>query len=31
MHLLEDSYHMIHIDKERDKVSQMTIDFFNKY
>jgi len=31
MHLLEDSYHMIHIDKERDKVAQMTIDFFNKY
>lgn len=31
IHLLEDSYHMIHIDKERDKVAQMTIDFFNKY
>jgi carboxylesterase len=31
MHLLEDSYHMIHIDKERDKVAKMTTDFFNKH
>ena len=31
MHLFENSYHMIHIDKERDKVAQTTIDFFNKY
>jgi carboxylesterase len=31
IHLLEDSYHMIHIDKERDKVAKMTADFFNKH
>ncbi|MEY4370577.1 MAG: hypothetical protein RIQ48_286 [Pseudomonadota bacterium] len=31
MNLLEDSYHMIHIDKERDKVAKMTADFFNKH
>jgi carboxylesterase len=31
IHLLEDSYHMIHIDKERDKVEKMTADFFNKH
>jgi len=29
MELLEDSYHMVHIDRERSKVAEMTADFFN--
>ena len=28
--LLEDSYHMIHVDKERKKVAHLTADFFGK-
>jgi carboxylesterase len=28
--LLEDSYHMITIDKEKDKVAQAAVDFLNK-
>lgn len=31
MIILEDSYHMITIDKEKRKVSQETIDFLNKF
>lgn len=27
LHLLEDSYHMIHVDKERRKVAELTADF----
>jgi len=28
--LLEDSYHMIHVDQEREKVAQLTAEFFDK-
>ncbi|MEI6729929.1 MAG: alpha/beta fold hydrolase [Pseudomonadota bacterium] len=31
LHLLEDSYHMIHVDGERAKVSDLTADFFTRY
>jgi carboxylesterase len=26
--LLEDSYHMIHVDQERDQVAELTAEFF---
>jgi carboxylesterase len=29
LHLLEDSYHMIHVDRERDAVAAITAKFFN--
>lgn len=29
-HILEDSYHMIHVDHEKDKVAKLTADFFIK-
>ena len=28
--LLDDSYHMIHVDQERDRVAAMTAEFFNE-
>jgi carboxylesterase len=29
LHILHDSYHMIHVDKERDRVGDLTADFFD--
>ena len=31
LHLLEDSYHMIHVDRQHRKVSDLTADFFEKH
>lgn len=28
LHLLDDCYHMIHVDRQRDRVAEMTADFF---
>lgn len=31
VHILENSYHMIHVDQERDRVSELTAEFFSRY
>ncbi|NDF12578.1 MAG: alpha/beta fold hydrolase [Proteobacteria bacterium] len=31
LHWIEDSYHMIHVDRQRDKVADLTASFFERY
>jgi len=31
LHWLEDSYHMIHVDREHDKVADLTAEYFEKH